>query len=104
MRSLAMFIIAVCFIFLLKLSWPKNKSFMEKMFYIISFFRKTLFYGFDNHGGSYFILFTIACHLCKSRQTARQTDMEIYKRIYDKLDLSDLLEVNVHGYMRTLGV
>ena len=30
--------------------------------------------------------------------------MEIYKRIYDKLDLSDLLEVNVHGYMRTLGV
>ena len=29
---------------------------------------------------------------------------EIYKRIYDKLDLRDLLEVNVHRHMRTIGV
>ena len=38
MRCFVMFVTAVCILFLLKLKWPKNKSFYDGVFFTISFF------------------------------------------------------------------
>ena len=37
MRNLTMFIAAVCFIFLLKLRWPKNKSLQYQRSYLLKY-------------------------------------------------------------------